>query len=120
MATTESFTTSASEPQKSLDWGKIDNVELFKRWQQRRDQRAREELVSRFLPLAANWRAVTAAPVPRGAQERALKVEEAREQISAGNGRPPMVRRRFRRQFTRALVYGSGPAPNRGSQALCA
>src|ERR1019366_312323 len=88
MATTESSTTSASEPQKSLDWGKIDNVELFKRWQQRRDQRAREELVSRFLPLAANWRAGTAAPVPRGAQERALKSRRrASRSVPAMGGR---------------------------------
>ena len=31
---------------------KIDSTELFVRWQQHGDQRAREELVTRFLPLA--------------------------------------------------------------------
>jgi RNA polymerase sigma-B factor len=31
---------------------RLDSRELFHRWQQRGDQRAREELVSRFLPLA--------------------------------------------------------------------
>src|SRR5947199_3747499 len=34
--------------------GRSDNEKLFVRWQQHGDQRAREELVERFLPLARN------------------------------------------------------------------
>jgi RNA polymerase sigma-B factor len=52
MPTTEFFTTAVSHPQKSLELGKIETVELLQRWQQRQDRCAREELVSRFLPLA--------------------------------------------------------------------
>jgi RNA polymerase sigma-B factor len=115
------------------------------RWQQHGDQRAREELVRRFLPLArklarryigarepfddllqvASLGLVKAidrfdlergtafssfavptilgelkryfrdlgwsAHVPRGAQERALKVEEAQQRLTARTGRPPSV-----------------------------
>lgn len=122
-----------------------DSKELFHRWQQRGDQRAREELVSRFLPLARKLarrysgahepfddlmqvaslglvKAIDrfdvsrgtafssfAVPtilgelkryfrdlgwsvhVPRGAQERALKVEEGRQQLMTKTGRPPTV-----------------------------
>lgn len=119
--------------------------ELFIRWQKHGDQRARAELVDRFLPLARKLarryagarepfedlmqvaslglvKAVDrfdvergtafssfavptilgelkryfrdlgwAVHVPRGAQERALKVEEAQEQLTARTGHPPSV-----------------------------
>lgn len=122
-----------------------DSNDLFERWQRDRDQRAREELVTRFLPLARNLArryagarepfddlmqvaslglvkamdrfdvsrgaafSSFAVPtilgelkryfrdlgwsvhVPRGAQERALKVEEARQELTARTGRPPSV-----------------------------
>jgi RNA polymerase sigma-B factor len=122
-----------------------DNRELFLRWQQDGDQRAREELVDRFLPLARNLarryagarepfddllqvaslglvKAIDrfdvdrgaafssfAVPtilgelkryfrdlgwsvhVPRGAQEQALKVQEAQERLTTKTGRPPTV-----------------------------
>jgi RNA polymerase sigma-B factor len=122
-----------------------DNNELFVRWQKDRDQRAREELVERFLPLARNLarrysgarepfddllqvaslglvKAIDrfdvnrgaafssfAVPtilgelkryfrdlgwsvhVPRGAQEQALKVQEAHERLTTKTGRPPTV-----------------------------
>ena len=115
------------------------------RWQQHGDQRAREELVERFLPLARNLarryagarepfddllqvaslglvKAIDrfdvnrgaafssfAVPtilgelkryfrdlgwsvhVPRGAQELALKVQEAQERLTSRTGRPPTV-----------------------------
>jgi RNA polymerase sigma-B factor len=118
---------------------------LFVRWQQHGDQRAREELVERFLPLArklarrysgarepfddllqvaslglvkaidrfdpkrgtafSSFAVPTilgelkryfrdlgwAVHVPRGAQEQALKVEEAQQQLTARTGRPPSV-----------------------------
>jgi RNA polymerase sigma-B factor len=118
---------------------------LFERWQQDGDRRARDELVSRFLPLARKLarryagarepfddllqvaslglvKAVDrfdaergtafssfAVPtilgelkryfrdlgwsvhVPRGAQEMALKVEEARQQLTSRTGHPPSV-----------------------------
>ena len=118
---------------------------LFVRWQEHRDQRAREELVQRFLPLArklarrysgarepfddllqvaslglvkaidrfdtqrgtafSSFAVPTilgelkryfrdlgwAVHVPRGAQEQALKVEEAQQQLTAKTGRPPSV-----------------------------
>lgn len=118
---------------------------LFVRWQESGDQRAREELVNRFLPLARNLarryagarepfddllqvaslglvKAIDrfdvdrgaafssfAVPtilgelkryfrdlgwsvhVPRGAQEQALKVQEAHEQLTTKTGRPPTV-----------------------------
>jgi RNA polymerase sigma-B factor len=122
-----------------------DNRDLFLRWQQDDDQRAREELVDRFLPLARNLarryagarepfddllqvaslglvKAIDrfdvdrgaafssfAVPtilgelkryfrdlgwsvhVPRGAQEQALKVQEAQERLTTQTGRPPTV-----------------------------
>jgi RNA polymerase sigma-B factor len=122
-----------------------DNQDLFVRWQQDGDQRAREELVERFLPLARNLarryagarepfddllqvaslglvKAIDrfdvdrgtafssfAVPtilgelkryfrdlgwsvhVPRGAQEQALKVQEAQERLTSRTGRPPTV-----------------------------
>src|SRR5436309_11270415 len=124
---------------------KTDNTKLFIRWQQHGDQRAREELVDRFLPLARNLarryagarepfddllqvaslglvKAIDrfdvdrgaafssfAVPtilgelkryfrdlgwsvhVPRGAQEQALKVQEAQERLTSRSGRPPTV-----------------------------
>lgn len=122
-----------------------ENRELFERWQQHGDTRAREQLVERFLPLARNLarryagarepfddllqvaslglvKAIDrfdaergaafssfAVPtilgelkryfrdlgwsvhVPRGAQEQALKVQEAQERLTSRNGRPPTV-----------------------------
>ena len=122
-----------------------ENRDLFVRWQQDGDQRAREELVDRFLPLARNLarryagarepfddllqvaslglvKAIDrfdvdrgaafssfAVPtilgelkryfrdlgwsvhVPRGAQEQALKVQEAQERLTTKTGRPPTV-----------------------------
>jgi RNA polymerase sigma-B factor len=121
------------------------SVDLFDRWQKDHDQRARDELVERFLPLARKLarryagarepfddlvqvaslglvKAVDrfdvsrgtafssfAVPtilgelkryfrdlgwsvhVPRGAQEQALKVEEAQQQLTSKTGRPPTV-----------------------------
>jgi RNA polymerase sigma-B factor len=125
--------------------GRGDNTELFVRWQREGDQRARAELVDRFLPLARNLarryagarepfddllqvaslglvKAIDrfdvdrgaafssfAVPtilgelkryfrdlgwsvhVPRGAQEQALKVQEAQERLTSKTGRPPTV-----------------------------
>lgn len=122
-----------------------DNRELFLRWQRDGDQRAREELVDLFLPLARNLarryagarepfedllqvaslglvKAIDrfdvdrgaafssfavptilgelkryfrdlgwAVHVPRGAQEQALKVQEAQERLTTKTGRPPTV-----------------------------
>ena len=119
--------------------------QLFVRWQRHGDQRAREELVQRFLPLArklarrysgarepfddlmqvaslglvkaidrfdptrgtafSSFAVPTilgelkryfrdlgwAVHVPRGAQELALKVEEAQQQLTSRTGRPPSV-----------------------------
>jgi RNA polymerase sigma-B factor len=124
---------------------KTDSGELFVRWQKHGDQRAREELVERFLPLARKLARRYAGPrepfedlmqvaslglvkavdrfdtqrgtafssfavptilgelkryfrdlgwsvhVPRGAQELALKVEEAQQQLTTKTGRPPSV-----------------------------
>ncbi len=124
---------------------RTDNQELFARWRQSQDPRAREELVERFLPLARNLarryagarepfddllqvaslglvKAIDrfdpergaafssfAVPtilgelkryfrdlgwsvhVPRGAQEQALKVQEAQERLTSRTGRPPSV-----------------------------
>ena len=137
----------------TLAIAKTDSEELFVRWQKQRDERAREELVGRFLPLARNLarryagarepfedlmqvaslglvkavdrfdvaRGVAfssfAVPtilgelkryfrdlgwsvhVPRGAQEQALKVQEAHERLTtkaqqkltSRSGRPPSV-----------------------------
>ncbi|MGQ4827832.1 sigma factor, partial [Enterococcus faecalis] len=38
--------------QEPVDRGNTESTELFRRWQQDGDQRARELLVERFLPLA--------------------------------------------------------------------
>jgi RNA polymerase sigma-B factor len=124
---------------------RTDSGELFVRWQQHQDQRAREELIDRFLPLARKLARRYAGPrepfedlmqvaslglvkavdrfdtgrgtafssfavptilgelkryfrdlgwsvhVPRGAQELALKVEEAQQQLTTKTGRPPSV-----------------------------
>jgi RNA polymerase sigma-B factor len=121
------------------------NDQLFARWQQGEDRRARDELVRRFLPLARKLarryngarepfedllqvaslglvKAVDrfdttrgtafssfavptilgelkryfrdlgwAVHVPRGAQERAVKVEDAQHQLSAQSGHSPTV-----------------------------
>src|SRR5947209_9227687 len=129
----------------NLTVGHTQTTELFERWQQHQDQRARAELVERFLPLArklarryagarepfedllqvaslglvkaidrfdpergaafSSFAVPTilgelkryfrdlgwAVHVPRGAQERALKVEEAQQQLTAKTGRPPSV-----------------------------
>src|ERR1700684_661190 len=123
----------------------VGTEDLFDLWQQAGDQRARDELVHRFLPLARKLarryagarepfedllqvaslglvKAVDrfdsergpafsslAVPtilgelkryfrdlgwsvhVPRGAQELALKVEEAQQQLTSRTGRPPRV-----------------------------
>jgi RNA polymerase sigma-B factor len=132
---------------QSLDGApaRTDNDELFVRWQRYGDQRSREELVARFMPLARNLarryagarepfddllqvaslglvKAIDrfdvsrgaafssfAVPtilgelkryfrdlgwsvhVPRGAQEQALKVQEAHERLTTKTGRPPTV-----------------------------
>jgi RNA polymerase sigma-B factor len=132
-------------PLERTTHGRSDNTELFVRWQRSGDQRAREELVDRFLPLARNLarryagarepfddllqvaclglvKAIDrfdvdrgaafssfAVPtilgelkryfrdlgwsvhVPRGAQEQALKVQEAQERLTSKAGRPPTV-----------------------------
>jgi RNA polymerase sigma-B factor len=119
--------------------------ELFVRWHKHGDQRAREELVERFLPLARKLARRYAGPrepfedllqvaslglvkavdrfdvergtafssfavptilgelkryfrdlgwsvhVPRGAQEQALRVEEAQQRLTGKTGRPPRV-----------------------------
>src|SRR5437016_2034500 len=124
---------------------RIENRDVFIRWQQFGEQQAREELVERFLPLARNLarryagarepfddllqvaslglvKAIArfdinrgaafssfAVPtilgelkryfrdlgwsvhVPRGAQEQALKVQEAQERLTTRTGRPPTV-----------------------------
>jgi len=123
----------------------VDSTDLFIRWQQHGDRRAREALVERYLPLARKLarrysgarepfddllqvaslglvKAVDrfdiergtafssfAVPtilgelkryfrdlgwsvhVPRGAQEQALKVEDAQQMLTARSGRPPSV-----------------------------
>jgi RNA polymerase sigma-B factor len=130
---------------ETLAFPKTDSGELFVRWQKHGDQRAREELVERFLPLARKLARRYAGPrepfedlmqvaslglvnavdrfdtqrgtafssfavptilgelkryfrdlgwsvhVPRGAQELALKVEEAQQQLTTKTGRPPSV-----------------------------
>jgi RNA polymerase sigma-B factor len=130
---------------ESLTIIRTESEELFVQWQKHHDQRAREELVERFLPLARKLarryagarepfddlvqvaslglvKAVDrfdvtrgtafssfAVPtilgelkryfrdlgwsvhVPRGAQEHALKVEEAQQQLTSRTGHPPTV-----------------------------
>jgi RNA polymerase sigma-B factor len=130
---------------ETLALPRTDSSELFIRWQKHHDQRAREELVERFLPLARKLARRYAGPrepfedlmqvaslglvkavdrfdtergtafssfavptilgelkryfrdlgwsvhVPRGAQELALKVEEAQQQLTTRTGRPPSV-----------------------------
>src|SRR5436305_6084160 len=124
---------------------KTDSGELFVRWQKHGDQRAREELVERFLPLArklarrysgarepfedllqvaslglvkaidrydssrgtafSSFAVPTilgelkryfrdlgwAVHVPRGAQEQAVRVEEAQNRLTSRTGRSPTV-----------------------------
>ncbi len=124
---------------------RAETVELFTRWQQEHDARARDELVERYLPLARKLarryggarepfedllqvaslglvKAVDrfdtgrdtafssfavptimgeikryfrdqgwAVHVPRGAQERAVKVEDAKQRLGARCGRAPTV-----------------------------
>ena len=140
-------TKQAEHPQSSFEHApdRVDSNDLFVRWQKSGDQRAREELVNRFLPLARNLarryagarepfddllqvaslglvKAIDrfdiergaafssfAVPtilgelkryfrdlgwsvhVPRGAQEQALKVQEAHERLTTKTGRPPTV-----------------------------
>jgi RNA polymerase sigma-B factor len=128
-----------------LTIARTESEDLFIRWQKHHDQRARDELVDRFLPLARKLarryagarepfddlvqvaslglvKAVDrfdtsrgtafssfAVPtilgelkryfrdlgwsvhVPRGAQELALKVENAQQKLTAKTGRPPTV-----------------------------
>jgi RNA polymerase sigma-B factor len=123
----------------------VSSPELFERWQRTRDRRARDELISRFLPLArklARRYAQSSEPyedlvqvaslglvkaverfdadrgfafmsfavptivgelkrhfrdtawalhVDRGAQERARKITDAQQQISAETGRPARI-----------------------------
>src|SRR5438270_6327968 len=130
---------------ESLAIPKTDSTQLFVRWQEHGDRRAREELIDRFLPLARKLARRYAGPrepfddllqvaslglvkaidrfdasrgtafssfavptilgelkryfrdlgwavhVPRGAQELALKVEEAQQQLTARTGRPPSM-----------------------------
>src|SRR2546421_311004 len=139
MATTRSKSSFEQVPDR------VDSDKLFVRWQKSGDQRAREELVNRFLPLARNLarryagarepfddllqvaslglvKAIDrfdvergaafssfAVPtilgelkryfrdlgwsvhVPRGAQEQALRVQEAQERLTSKTGRPPTV-----------------------------
>ena len=143
MPTTVSRTKPATQAPRGV--GDAECAELFRRWCTFRDQRARDELVERFLPLARKLahryrgahepiedlfqvaslglvKAVDrfdlsrgtafssfAVPtilgelkryfrdcgwsvhVPRGAQEQALKVEEAQQTLTTKRGRPPSV-----------------------------
>lgn len=143
MPTTVSSTKPATQAPRGV--GDPECAELFRRWCTFRDQRARDELVERFLPLARKLahryrgahepiedlfqvaslglvKAVDrfdlsrgtafssfAVPtilgelkryfrdcgwsvhVPRGAQEQALKVEEAQQTLTTKRGRPPSV-----------------------------
>jgi len=141
MRTTVSASASSFEKARR----QVENNELFIRWHEHGDTRAREELVERFLPLARNLarryagarepfddllqvaslglvKAIDrfdvergaafssfavptilgelkryfrdlgwAVHVPRGAQEQALKVQEAQERLTSRTGRPPTV-----------------------------
>lgn len=145
MSLTEAPLTFKSKPRSAQTAGRVGTDELFVRWQQFGDPRARDELIQRFLPLARKLarrysgarepfedlaqvaslglvKAVDrfdasrgtafssfAVPtilgelkryfrdlgwsvhVPRGAQERALKVEETEQHLTARTGRPPTV-----------------------------
>jgi RNA polymerase sigma-B factor len=136
-------TTPKSTPRISLR--PADPAELFARWQQHGDRRARDELVERYMPLArrlarrylgarepfedlvqvaslglvkaidrfdaSRGNAFTsfavptilgelkryfrdlgwAVHVPRGAQERALKVEEVQRELTSRTGRSPSI-----------------------------
>jgi RNA polymerase sigma-B factor len=144
MQSTKTLTRNATGPTVEVG-GSVDTAELFTSWQRDGDQRARAELVDRFLPLArklarrysgarepfddllqvaslglvkaidrfdaergtafSSFAVPTilgelkryfrdlgwAVHVPRGAQEQALKVEEAQQQLTARTGRPPSV-----------------------------
>ncbi len=133
------------KPQFENTPDRVESEKLFERWQKAGDDRARAELVNRFLPLARNLarryagarepfddllqvaslglvKAIDrfdvdrgaafssfAVPtilgelkryfrdlgwsvhVPRGAQELALKVQEAHERLTTKTGRPPTV-----------------------------
>jgi RNA polymerase sigma-B factor len=143
--TTAHFSPSLSHPLFESAVRPADSNELFVRWQRRGDQRAREELVERYLPLArklarryqgarepfddllqvaslglvkaidrfdysrgtafSSFAVPTilgelkryfrdlgwAVHVPRGAQERALKVEEVQRKLTARAGHSPTV-----------------------------
>lgn len=148
MATSSPASASARKSTRSRGLGPLTQREaelLFRRWQQDRDNAARDELVERFLPLArklarrynvghepfddlvqvaslglvkavdrfdcsrGNTFSSFAVPtilgelkryfrdhgwavhVPRGAQERAVKVEDAQQYLSARSGRAPTV-----------------------------
>ncbi len=131
--------------ESALDFEKLESPELFRRWCEGKDRRARDELVERFLPLARklahryrgahepyddllqvaslglvksvdrfDYERGTAfssfavptilgelkryfrdlgwsVHVPRGAQERALKVDEAKQKLTTRHGRSPTV-----------------------------
>src|SRR5947209_18424356 len=135
----------SQQTMESLAIPKTDSTQLFVRWQEHGDRRARDELIERFLPLARKLARRYAGPrepfedlmqvaslglvkavdrfdtsrgtafssfavptilgelkryfrdlgwsvhVPRGAQELALKVEEAQQQLTTKTGRPPSV-----------------------------
>jgi RNA polymerase sigma-B factor len=151
-----------------------DTPALLIRWQQHRDQRAREELVARFMPLArklarrysgagepfedllqvASYGLLKALErfdpergtafssfavptilgelkryfrdlgwsvhVPRAAQERALKVQEARSKLTARTGRSPTVHdvAQFAEMDVEAVVEGMEAAAAHHSISL--
>jgi RNA polymerase sigma-B factor len=132
-------------PVFDVPMGSVESRELFRRWQRRRDRRARDELIERFLPLARKLArryvpssepyedlvqvaslglvkaverfepdrgfAFTSFAVPtivgelkryfrdtgwalhvdRGAQERARRVIDAKQQLSGRTGRVPRI-----------------------------
>jgi RNA polymerase sigma-B factor len=143
---TRTQTARATQTHSALPSDLVDSDELFARWQRQRDQRARELLVERYMPLARRLagryrgarepfddllqvaslglvkaidrfdyeRGVAfstyAVPtilgelkryfrdsgwsvhVPRGTQERALKIDEARRALVAKTGLAPTIR----------------------------